>query len=267
MTAYLDHLAVAAESWDELWPRYRVELGGEWVSGELGFGFSPAQVRYANGMKVEVLSPEGWEQNDFLRRFLDRRGPGPHHVTFKVPDILEAIDTVRAAGYEPVGIDLRDAHWKEAFLHPKDAPGIVVQLAEAPHEWDSPPPADMPDAAGEQATFDYLALAVADVGRAHALFAGLLDGEETCHGRDDVYDADWIELGWKKGGGRIRLIDLSLAGDDVRAWVGAESGRLHHAAFTVAGAADLADAKPLGDGRYEVAAEANLGVRLVISER
>ena len=262
--AYLDHLAVASEDWSELWPRYRVDLGGEWVSGEVGFGFSPGQVRYANDMKIEVLAPHGWEENDFLRRFLDRRGPGPHHVTFKVPDINAAIEEVRAAGYEPVGIDLRDAHWKEAFLHPKDGPGIVVQLAEAPHEWDSPPPDGFPDAAGPQASLDYLALAVADVTAAHALFTGLLSGEESCHGRDDVYDADWIELAWPNGG-RIRLIDLALAGDEMREWVGSDRGRLHHAAFSTPTAATIADAKPLGDGRYEVAPEANFGVRLVLS--
>ncbi len=89
---YLDHLAVAAETWDDLWPRYRTDLGGGWVSGGPTYGFASAQVRYANGMKIEALMPFEWERNDFLRRFLDHRGPGPHHMTYKVPDIEVAID-------------------------------------------------------------------------------------------------------------------------------------------------------------------------------
>ena len=249
--AKLDHLAVAAESWDDLWPRYRADLGGEWVSGEQGFGFSPAQVRFANGMKVEVLAPHRWEHNDFLRRFLDHRGPGAHHVTFKVPDIKGAITDARSRGYEPVGIDLRDPNWKEAFLHPKDGPGIVVQLAQAKHEWDTPPPTDFPPAEYPQATLDYVGLAVADIAAAHALFARMLNGEETCHGWDDTYEADWFELSWETGG-RIRLYDLG------------ESG-LHHVAFSTPNAADVPDAKQLDDDRWEISPEANLGVRLTLT--
>lgn len=258
--AYLDHLAVASESWNELWPRYRGELGGTWVSGdEDGPGFAPAQVRYANGMKVEVLMPNLPGQNDFLRRFLDRRGPGPHHVTFKVPSITAAIGNVETAGYRPVGIDLRDPTWQEAFIHPKDGPGIVVQLAEAPMEWSSPPPRAFPPAGiTPAATFDYVGLAVVDLPRALELFVDLLDGLQTAAGRDELFGTDFIELGWSSGG-RIRLFTAPH-------WIArGENGVMHHAAFTVADAATVAGAKPLDDGRFEVAPEDNLGVRLVLT--
>jgi methylmalonyl-CoA/ethylmalonyl-CoA epimerase len=258
--AYLDHLAVAAESWDELWPRYRAELGGTWVSGdEDGPGFSPAQVRYANGMKIEVLMPNRPEQNDFLRRFLDRRGPGPHHVTFKVPSITAAIGNVETAGYRPVGVDLRDPTWQEAFIHPKDGPGIVVQLAEAPIEWDSPPPRSLPNTQiSPPAAFDYVGLAVADPARAVELFVGLLDGEQTAAGRDELFGVDYVELGWSSGG-RIRLFNAPE-------WIApGENGVMHHAAFTVADATAVKAAKPLDDGRFEVAPEDNFGVRLVLT--
>lgn len=258
-TAYLDHLAVAAESWEDLWPRYRVELGGQWVSGGEAWGFAPAQVRYANGMKVEALKPHLPERNDFLRRFLDRRGPGAHHVTFKVPSIVTALEQVEAAGYRPVGVDLRDPTWKEAFIHPKDGPGIVVQLAEAPAEWDSPAPSGFPPASIDPpATFDYVGLAVADSPRAVELFVGLLDGELLRTGRDELFGTDYTELSWPTGG-VIRLFDAPQ-------WIEAgERGRLHHAAFTVPDPQALSEAKPLDDGRFEVAPDSNLGVRLVLT--
>ncbi|MBA2608100.1 MAG: VOC family protein [Actinobacteria bacterium] len=251
---------MASEAWGELWPRYRGELGGTWVSGdEDGPGFAPAQVRYANNMKIEVLMPHRPEQNDFLRRFLDRRGPGPHHVTFKVPSLTAAIGNVETAGYRPVGVDLRDPTWQEAFIHPKDGPGIVVQLAEAPVEWSSPPPSAFPPAnVTPPASFDYIGLAVADLARATELFVDLLDGEQTSAGRDDLFAADYVELGWSSGG-RIRLFTASQ-------WIAeGANGAMHHAAFTVPDASAIADAMPLDDGRFEVAPENNFGVRLVLA--
>src|SRR3954470_17744736 len=125
----LDHVAVAVEQWGDAWPRFVGVLGGRWMSGGKGPGFAPSQLGFANGMRVEVLEPHLVEVNDFLRRFLDRSGPGPHHLTFKVPDINTALAATEAAGYRVVNVDLSDPMWKEAFLYPKDATGVVVQLA------------------------------------------------------------------------------------------------------------------------------------------
>lgn len=256
--ADLDHLAVAAETWQELWPRYRGDLGGEWLGGGPSSGFASAQLRYANGMKVEVLAPENWEQNDFLRRFLDHRGPGPHHMTFKVPHIEAALSASEEAGYRPVGVDLRDPFWKEAFLHPKDAPGVVIQLAQsASGDWGSPPPADLPAARVDAASLDYVGHAVARFDEGTRLFGELLKGAPLGRGRDDLIAADWIEYGWASGG-VVRLFEMPD-------WLGGEAGRLHHAAFTTVNPEGVPDTKPTGDGRYEVAPEANLGLGLLLS--
>ena len=50
----------------------------------------------------EYYGPDG-----FLHRFLAMRGPGPHHVTFKVRDIRASLEEARACGYTPVGFDDR----------------------------------------------------------------------------------------------------------------------------------------------------------------
>ena len=90
----LDHVAVAAERQSDAWPRYAGDLAGEWMAGGFTIGFASAQLRFANGMRIEVLRPHEVERNDFLRRFLDRNGPGPHHLTFKVTDIVSALALV-----------------------------------------------------------------------------------------------------------------------------------------------------------------------------
>jgi glyoxalase/bleomycin resistance protein/dioxygenase superfamily protein len=253
--ANLDHLAVAAETWDELWPRYAGDLSGQWVSGGPSFGFASAQVRYANGMKIEALMPENWERNDFLRRFLDRRGPGPHHMTFKVPDIHAALAATEAGGYRPVGVDLSDPEWMEAFLHPKDAPGVVIQLAQSMGEWDSPPPPGFPAArAAAPAALDYVGHVVARFDDGVRLYRDLLHGDECARGNDDLLDADWVEYAWASGG-VVRVFEAPAMTEGV-----------HHVAFTTIDAAAVPDAKPTGDGRYEVAPEVNLGTRLLLRD-
>lgn len=246
--ATLDHLAVAAESWDELWPRYRGDLGGVWVAGGETLGFASAQVRYANGMKIEALMPANWERNDFLRRFLDHRGPGAHHMTFKVPDIEAALAETEAAGFRPVGIDLSDPGWKEAFLHPKDAPGVVIQIVQSAGEWQGPAPANFPAPRCAPATLDYVAHAVTRLEDGVALYRDLLGGDERARGDN------WVEYAWKSGGA-IRVFEALELPQGV-----------HHVVFTTTDAASVPDAKPSGDGTYEVPPEANLGLRLLLRD-
>jgi catechol 2,3-dioxygenase-like lactoylglutathione lyase family enzyme len=250
--AVLDHVAIALERWDDAWPRYVGELGGEWVSGGESIGFAPGQLRFANGMRVEVLAPFAVDQNDFLRRFLDTSGPGPHHLTFKVPDLAAALAEAEAAGFAPVGVDLRDPTWKEAFLHPKQARGVVVQLAESYGEWSSPPPPGMPPR-GEPSSLDHVAHAVADLDDGLALFAGLLGGEE--QGRDEDDAARWVDLAWP-GPGRIRVVAPRSPASPLATALAGRPGRVHALSFTV-------PSLPTGEPRV-VEPEGNHGVRLVL---
>jgi hypothetical protein len=88
-------------------------------------------VRFPNGGKVELLEPLG---EGFLSRFLEKRGEGLHHMTFKTDDIEAAIEHVKSLGYELVDVNLDDDHWKEAFLRPSGAHGTLIQVA-----WSSRP--------------------------------------------------------------------------------------------------------------------------------
>jgi methylmalonyl-CoA/ethylmalonyl-CoA epimerase len=273
----LDHVAVAVETWAEAWPRYVVELGGEWASGGLNVGFGPAQLRYANGARLEVLQPWQSEANPFLRRFLDSHGRGPHHLTFKVADITEALEAAGEAGFTPVSVDLSDPGWKEAFLHPREAGGIVVQLAQAAGSWEAPPPEGFPtERPATPAALLHATHAVADLDAALQLYAGLLGGIVTRH--DVRAGAGWrvVTVHWS-GPLALRLVTPapSAAGGELRQWLECRPGRLHHLVFA------QPRARPSrpdgGDGatvpgivpddasvRWVAEPEANLGTRIVV---
>lgn len=274
-TIDLDHVAVASEHRRDAWSRYRAELGGEWLGSGATVGFANNQLRYASGMNLEILRPHRVEENDFLRRFLDRSGPGPHHLTFKVADIHVAIDAVTAAGYPPVSVNLEFREWMEAFLHPKASHGIVVQVAESHDEgWDRPPPPEhFPDPRSPRPA-DLLRVthAVASLDAASALFEDVLLGEEAVQGVGvdgapgmPAGAGRWRELVWP-GGGRLRLVEPAGAGSLAK-WLGDRSGRLHHIAFAVDDPSGLRGAAAAGDGTWVVSPEDNLGTRLVLEAR
>lgn len=237
----LDHLAHAVPRWQDVWDRYAADLGAEWSSGGTASGFAPGQLQFGNGARLEMLMPHDPEGNDFLERFLVTNGPGPHHLTFKVPSLADALEEVRAAGFEPIGIDVSDPEWMEAFLHPKVATGVVVQLAEAPAPWRSPPPPDFPhghrvlaDGSGPVPPARLLRVGhvVADLTPARALFEGLLAGEVVTQGSRGGYE--WIDLRWDAPVG-VRLIGPSGPGrpEALTDWLAGRGGRVHHIELAV----------------------------------
>ena len=138
MPVLFDHIALAAP---------RIAVAPDFLVGELGglSGFGGPAGEYAfwhwdypDGGRIEVIEPcEGpdGDPGGFVHRHLDSRGPGIHHVTFKVPSLKQACERAAALGYQVVGFDDSHEHWQEAFLHPKQALGIVVQMVEsAPRE-------------------------------------------------------------------------------------------------------------------------------------
>lgn len=136
----LDHVALALHDVTDALSVLVGEFGATILYGGQTAGFRPVSVFLGDGsegMQVELLEPWAVETNDFLARFLTRHGEGPHHLTFKVTDLASEVDRVRTEGYEPVGVDLDSPWWKEAFIHPKQAHGTVVQLAQS--SWEVPP--------------------------------------------------------------------------------------------------------------------------------
>jgi methylmalonyl-CoA/ethylmalonyl-CoA epimerase len=117
-------------------------LGGTFVTGgdHLGGIFRWAQFDLKDGSRLELIAP--LSPDSFVQRFLDQRGEGIHHVTYKVSDVEAAAKRAEALGYRTTGLEI--AHrWSEVFLHPAEAHGVLIQLAAWP---DNPwPPTTLED--------------------------------------------------------------------------------------------------------------------------
>lgn len=197
-----DHVAIGTRTLTDGWQLFGGLLGGTWVYGGDSPGYWWGQLRFGAGPKIELLTPTGGPDGAFLERFLDSRGPGPHHFTFFVADLREALSEARAAGIEPVGVDLSGDAWKEAFLHPRDAHGIVIQLAQQSVSPELAPPAELP-APGPPSAFEPVEHHVADLPGATKLFTELLHGQRVIP--SSAQPDRVTELAWPNGA-RLRLV-------------------------------------------------------------
>ncbi len=190
-----DHIAIAVPRLADAEAILARELGGLSAYGMTRGAFSFWHWRYEGGGDIEVLEPAG--ADGFLHRFIAQRGAGIHHVTFTVPSLAEACGRARAHGYSIVGHDDSDPEWKEAFLHPRQAQGIVVQFAETHAEPPSHPPGgDGPrrtPTPGEPAppiTVLGLRLSARSRERAHTQWGGVVQGQRA-DGRDGALVYRW----------------------------------------------------------------------------
>jgi len=127
----IDHVGVAVEDLDEAIALYRDRLGLPVEHRETveDFGVEAVLMGVGDG-HVELLRPVS--QDSAIAQFLDRRGPGMHHVAYSTGDIEAALAAARQAGLQPIDeqprIGIRGL--RVAFLHPKSTGGVLTELVE-----------------------------------------------------------------------------------------------------------------------------------------
>jgi len=97
-----------------------------------GFSYQPFTVA---GFTLELLCP--YREDSVIARFLAERGPGVHHVSFEVDDLDRAIRELAGDGVKavhrieyPKGVTFEGFRWREAFVHPKLAQGVLLHVCE-----------------------------------------------------------------------------------------------------------------------------------------
>jgi methylmalonyl-CoA/ethylmalonyl-CoA epimerase len=129
----IDHIAVCVSDIEEAASRWRSVFGLAARERETVASQKTEAILLPVGeTSIELISPRG---NDSLSRFLEKRGPGLHHVAVEVEGIESAISFLTALGVPMIDETPRTGArgHKVAFVHPKATGGVLVELVEPAH--------------------------------------------------------------------------------------------------------------------------------------
>src|SRR5437868_4895875 len=130
MPARFSHVGIAVRDMDDAVQRWKA-LGAS-MEGEERLESMGLHVVFMDlgGALLELIAPTSTETP--VARFLDRRGPGLHHVAFEVDDLESALRQAEDAGLRLIDRAPRDGahHMQVAFLHPESAAGVLVEYCQ-----------------------------------------------------------------------------------------------------------------------------------------
>ena len=134
MFGRIDHIGVAVANLDDAVALYserlRMAVQHRETIAEQGVEAVLLEVGESHVELLRPLSPD-----TTLGRFLERRGPGLHHVAYGTDDIEAALESVRAAGLRLIDEEPRLGirRSRVAFVHPSSTGGVLTELVEAAH--------------------------------------------------------------------------------------------------------------------------------------
>lgn len=130
----IDHIGIAVPDLEEALAPYVDGLGLEVTHREV---VTTQKVRVAmlpaGETKIELLEPTS--DDSPIATFIERRGPGIHHIALAVDDIEAVMARMVAAGVRMIDAEPRPGAGgtRVAFAHPKAMGGVLVELVEGPH--------------------------------------------------------------------------------------------------------------------------------------
>lgn len=133
MDLKIDHVAIAVNDIEEAARIYKDALGADTVEYETveSEGVRVAIIRVQNG-RIELMQPIG--DKSPIKKFLDARGPGLHHIALQTPDINSEVARMKDdAGVRFLG-DVRPGSegTQVTFIHPKSLCGVLAELCSPP---------------------------------------------------------------------------------------------------------------------------------------
>lgn len=141
MIKRIDHVGIAVHD-RQAALRFFVEgLGGRviWSEALPSAGLHWTTVALGESCALELVEPLPGPQGEHLQRFLSRHGEGVHHLTIQVEDLARVEQTLAERSIPTFGGAEPIAGWKELFIHPRHAHGVLIQFAEFdPLQWTAP---------------------------------------------------------------------------------------------------------------------------------
>ena len=123
----LHHVGVVVKSLDEAVARHE-KMGLRLAHREVVASQKVEVAFMGDGPYIELLEPTSPDSP--VAKFLDKRGPGQHHLAFAVPSIEAELRRQAAAGAKLIDKTARPGAWghKVAFLHPESQGGVLIEL-------------------------------------------------------------------------------------------------------------------------------------------
>jgi len=135
MIRRLDHIAIAVPDIEAAIKRFVEDLGIE-LAGREDVPTQSTTTAFlpVSGTQIELIHPINGEGP--VQAFLDKRGGGLHHLCFETDDIDTDMNCLKEKGYRFLSEEPQPgAHGtRVAFIHPKSAGGVLIELAEYPKE-------------------------------------------------------------------------------------------------------------------------------------
>ena len=130
----LDHVGIAVHSLDDSLPVFESITGGK-GHGRERVEQQGVEVVFlgAGDGRLELLAPT--RDDSAVAKFLAKRGPGMHHLCYRVDDVAAELERYRAAGAQLIDEAPRPgaAGHLVAFIHPKSTGGVLTELLQASH--------------------------------------------------------------------------------------------------------------------------------------
>ena len=131
MFGRIDHIGVATENLEGALALYEQTFSMPLVHRETveSQGVEAALLDVGDG-HVELLEPLGPETP--VGKYLDKRGPGLHHVAYAVGDIDDTLGKLKDAGVELIDAEARQGirNSRVAFLHPRATGGVLTEIVQ-----------------------------------------------------------------------------------------------------------------------------------------
>lgn len=136
----INHLAIVVTSLDEALDFWQKALGLSLTATEE----NPAEqvtigFLQVGDSQIELLEPTDSESG--IARYLDKRGPGMHHICLEVADIQATMQRLRDHDVELINETPRtrpDDGIQYCFIHPRSTGGVLVELYELPPDYSGP---------------------------------------------------------------------------------------------------------------------------------
>ncbi|MFH2219892.1 MAG: VOC family protein [Pseudomonadota bacterium] len=137
MISRIDHVAIAVKDYEKALHFFQDILGAvpgiSDTNNHLKYHWQSFSLGDQSGL--ELLKPTS-EQSFLDNFFKKRQNGGVHHITLQTPDIYDAKQRLEDNNIPHFGFNTDDPLWKELFIHPKDAFGVLIQIAEFnPYDW------------------------------------------------------------------------------------------------------------------------------------